>query len=54
LKRAIQREIENPLARKLIGGEVHEGQRVYVDNIGGGLVFVTEPVGQALSPVQVL
>jgi ATP-dependent Clp protease ATP-binding subunit ClpB len=44
LKRAIQREIENPLARKLIGGEIRDGQRVYVDDIGGGLVFVTEPV----------
>jgi ATP-dependent Clp protease ATP-binding subunit ClpB len=44
LKRAIQREIENPLARKLIAGEIHEGQRVFVDNIGGGLVFVAEPV----------
>ena len=28
LKRAIQREIENPLARKLISGEIHDGMKV--------------------------
>ncbi len=31
LKRAIQREIENPLARKLISGEVHDGMRIRMD-----------------------
>ena len=31
LKRAIQKEIENPLARKLISGEVRDGQLVKVE-----------------------
>ncbi|MFN7648130.1 MAG: hypothetical protein ACK5UT_11485, partial [Acidobacteriota bacterium] len=31
LKRAIQKEIENPLAKKLISGEVRDGQTVKVE-----------------------
>ena len=31
LKRAIQREIENPLARKLISGEIRDGMKVRLD-----------------------
>ncbi len=31
LKRAIQKEIETPLARKLVGGEIRDGQKVIVD-----------------------
>ncbi len=31
LKRAIQREIENPLARKLVSGEIHDGMKVRLD-----------------------
>ncbi|HEY6346717.1 MAG TPA: ATP-dependent chaperone ClpB [Bryobacteraceae bacterium] len=31
LKRAIQKEIETPLARKLVAGEIHDGQKVVVD-----------------------
>jgi ATP-dependent Clp protease ATP-binding subunit ClpB len=31
LKRAIQREIETPLARRILGGEVHDGERVFID-----------------------
>ena len=31
LKRAIQKEIETPLARKLLGGEVRDGMRVDID-----------------------
>ncbi|HYP12684.1 MAG TPA: ATP-dependent chaperone ClpB [Bryobacteraceae bacterium] len=41
LKRAIQREIENPLARKLIGGEVRDGHVVHVDAGDHGLTFAT-------------
>ena len=37
LKRAIQREIETPMARRILGGEVRDGQRVVVD---------LDPVGQ--------
>ena len=31
LKRAIQREIETPLARRILGGEVRDGQKVFID-----------------------
>ncbi|MGA8025660.1 MAG: ATP-dependent chaperone ClpB [Bryobacteraceae bacterium] len=41
LKRAIQREIETPLAKRIIGGEIHEGENVLIDAdpAGSGLVF---------------
>jgi ATP-dependent Clp protease ATP-binding subunit ClpB len=50
LKRAIQREIENPLARRIVSGEVRDGQtiRIDADPSGSGLVFSLEsrPVEQ--------
>jgi ATP-dependent Clp protease ATP-binding subunit ClpB len=41
LKRAIQREIETPLAKRILAGEVRDGQVVHVDasGEGGGLTF---------------
>ena len=39
LKRAIQREIETPLARRILGGEVRDGERVFVDAQNGALTF---------------
>jgi ATP-dependent Clp protease ATP-binding subunit ClpB len=40
LKRAIQREIETPMARRILGGEVRDGQHVVVDlNPAGQLSF---------------
>jgi ATP-dependent Clp protease ATP-binding subunit ClpB len=40
LKRAIQREIETPMARKILGGEVRDGYRVKVDvDSSGNLQF---------------
>lgn len=48
LKRAIQREVETPLARKLVGGEVKDGQRVKVDVRNGEMIIESEspsPVG---------
>jgi ATP-dependent Clp protease ATP-binding subunit ClpB len=40
LKRAIQREIETPLARRILGGEVRDGQHIVVDlGPAGHLVF---------------
>ncbi len=41
LKRAIQREIETPLARKIISGEVKDGQKLYIDAADGALKFET-------------
>jgi ATP-dependent Clp protease ATP-binding subunit ClpB len=41
LKRAIQREIETPLAKRIVAGEIHEGETILVDASpdGPGLVF---------------
>jgi len=49
LKRAIQREVETPLARLVLAGKVRDGQRVAVslDDAKGGLAF---SVAQAVSP----
>jgi ATP-dependent Clp protease ATP-binding subunit ClpB len=39
LRRLIQREVQDPLAMKLLSGEVREGDRVVVDAQDGSLVF---------------
>ena len=39
LKRAIQQQIENPLATKILAGEFTAGDTVRVDAEGGQLVF---------------
>ncbi len=39
LKRAIQRQIEDPLALELLEGMFGEGDRIVVDRGGEGLVF---------------
>ena len=44
LKRAIQREIETPLARRIISGDVKDGQRIYIDAGQGTLRFESGPV----------
>jgi ATP-dependent Clp protease ATP-binding subunit ClpB len=49
LRRAIQRSIENPLAKRLLGGEFLPGDTVHIDVRDGDLVFekvaAAEPVG---------
>ncbi len=42
LKRAIQKEIETPLARKLVAGEVRDGQTVHVDERDRQMVIDVE------------
>ena len=42
LKRAIQKEVETPLARKLVAAEIRDGQKVHVDERKGALVFEVE------------
>ena len=42
LKRAIQREVETALAKRILSGEVRDGMAVHVDVRGGALSF--EPV----------
>jgi ATP-dependent Clp protease ATP-binding subunit ClpB len=39
LKRLIQKEIVDPLAMKVLSGELHEGEVVTIDNAGGSLAF---------------
>jgi ATP-dependent Clp protease ATP-binding subunit ClpA len=48
LKRAIQKELETPLGRKILAGEVHDGQKVIVDydDIRGQLTFTAEEAGE--------
>ncbi|HUS08055.1 MAG TPA: ATP-dependent chaperone ClpB [Bryobacteraceae bacterium] len=50
LKRAIQREIETPLARKLLSREVQDGQTVLIDVSDGALTFVTQRLEQSVTP----
>jgi ATP-dependent Clp protease ATP-binding subunit ClpB len=47
LKRAIQREIETPLARKILAGGIRDGERVRVDLRDGALTF--EPAAENVS-----
>jgi ATP-dependent Clp protease ATP-binding subunit ClpB len=47
LKRVIQRDVLNPLAAKILAGEVHEGSRVVVDAEGRRLVFRPLASGKA-------
>ena len=44
LKRAIQREVETPLAKKIVGGEIREGQTDWMDADpnSSGLAFRAE------------
>jgi ATP-dependent Clp protease ATP-binding subunit ClpB len=54
LKRAIQKEVETPLARKLVAGEIHDGQKVRVDvtRLAGserGMVFEVESAAPAVA-----
>jgi ATP-dependent Clp protease ATP-binding subunit ClpB len=39
LKRAIQQQLENPLATKILSGEFVAGDRITVEAEGGALVF---------------
>jgi ATP-dependent Clp protease ATP-binding subunit ClpB len=39
LKRAIQQQLENPLAQRILAGEFTNGDTVQVDAEGGALVF---------------
>jgi ATP-dependent Clp protease ATP-binding subunit ClpB len=46
LKRAIQRELQDPLAVKILEGEIHSGQTVRVDRGAEGLSFSTKGKGK--------
>jgi len=42
LKRAVQRHVQDPLAERLLGGEIPEGSTVRIDEGDGALTFVVE------------
>jgi ATP-dependent Clp protease ATP-binding subunit ClpB len=44
LKRAIQREIETPLSRMLLRGDVTDNSSVRIDEANGEIVFASEPM----------
>jgi ATP-dependent Clp protease ATP-binding subunit ClpB len=48
LKRAIQKEVETPLARKLVAGDIREGQHVTLDARGDEMSFETAETPQAV------
>ena len=48
LKRAIQRELQDPLALKILAGEFHEGDVIEVDQGKDGLVFTTAVQGEVV------
>ena len=50
LRRAIQRLVENPLAKRLLGGEFSAGDGVLIDEHEGSLVF--EKVTGAAEPAE--
>jgi ATP-dependent Clp protease ATP-binding subunit ClpB len=47
LKRVIQRQVQDPLALRLLEGEYREGDRVLVDAVDGHLTFEPGPQGSA-------
>jgi ATP-dependent Clp protease ATP-binding subunit ClpB len=44
LKRAIQKEIMNPLAQAILRGDIRDGQKVHVEYLDGVFTFTPEPV----------
>ena len=50
LKRVIQRELQNPLATRILEGRIHDGQTVQVTAGPEGLVVDGEPVGGIVPP----
>jgi ATP-dependent Clp protease ATP-binding subunit ClpB len=49
LARTIQRQIENPLATKILSGEFERGDRIVVDDHGSGFSFVKSAANHAAS-----
>jgi ATP-dependent Clp protease ATP-binding subunit ClpB len=47
LRRYLQTHIESPLAKKLISGELMDGQQIMVDEQNGELAFVLDQVVEA-------
>ncbi|HEY9679712.1 MAG TPA: ATP-dependent chaperone ClpB [Drouetiella sp.] len=43
LKRLIQKDIENPLALRMLQGDFMDGDRIMIDSAGDGLTFTKQP-----------
>ena len=52
LRRAIQQQVQNPLAKLLISGELTDGSRVTVDRAAEGLTFAVTPPAPAVEPAR--
>jgi len=50
LKRAIQRELQDPLAVKILGGEFHEGENIRVERGKERLAFTAPASDQPAAP----
>ncbi len=50
LKRAIQRELQDPLALKILSGEFDEGTIIRVDRGEDGLTFIPVIIGEVVEP----
>jgi ATP-dependent Clp protease ATP-binding subunit ClpB len=50
LKRAIQRELQDPLAVKILGGEFHEGGTIRVERGKEKLEFIAQAPDQPVTP----
>jgi ATP-dependent Clp protease ATP-binding subunit ClpB len=50
LKRAIQRELQDPLAVKILSGEFHEGETIHVERGKQKLEFTAQATAQAVAP----
>jgi ATP-dependent Clp protease ATP-binding subunit ClpB len=48
LKRAIQRELQDPLALKILSGDFHEGEVIRVDRDKDGLTFMSAVQGEVV------
>ena len=51
LRRTIEKRIESPLARRILGGEFTDGDSVEVDHVEGEYVFRKGAVAEAREPV---
>jgi len=54
LKRLIQRSLQNPLAEQLLSGTIQDGQTVYVELEGNGLVLRTTPTAPTAEPLRLM
>ena len=47
LKRAIQKQVQDPLAEQILSGAIHDGDHVRIHAEGGVLLFNDQPAGRA-------